>query len=395
MQILERDGFTREQVILALHCPNIRIDFRYELLDKFGRRKKDLFNIRYGEVSHDTFATIKRTARFTMTEDNDIDYLSDRIKPFVRLFIPSGRSYGNYYGFYSQQFAPLLDEVKSALKTGWAEFPLGEFLLSSPTRKQELKHVIRDIEAYDPLVILTDDKFTDRYTVLEGTSYRQAAIDILIGTGITKYHIPDSDKVLEMAIEFEPGKEKLYAVNQLLRAINYEPIHVDVNGYFVSLPYRSPADRAAEYSYITDSSSVTFGGMSEELDLFNIPNKFVVIRTNAEQEPLRAEYTNSNLDSPVSTVNRNRTIVDYREIDNIADQASLDSYVQRIAFEASQVYGKIQFETAIMPFHDYSDVLDIDFTDLGIKGKYAETSWSFPLQVGGRMRHEVRKVVAI
>jgi hypothetical protein len=170
---------------------------------------------------------------------------------------------------------------------------------------------------------------------------------------------------------------------------------VDVNGYFTSNSYISPSLRPIEYTYKDDELSVTYRGMQEELDLFDTPNQFIVVRTNSEETPLKSVYTNSNAASPTSTVSRGRTIVDYREIDNISDQSALDSYTQRIAFEASQVYGKLNFETAIMPMHDYYDILKIEYGPLGVNDKYTETSWSIPLEVGGRMKHEVRKVVSI
>jgi Concanavalin A-like lectin/glucanases superfamily len=284
--------------------------------------------------------------------------------------------------------------AKTFLSSQWIEFPLGIFLLSSPTRKDENNSVYREVEAYDGLLILRDDKFDTRYTIQAGTNYRQAVIDILASAGINKHNIEQTDKVLPVDMEFEPGTEKLEAINTLLQAINYTPIHVDVYGYFTSMTYRSPSIRAAEYTYKDDELSIIFPGMEEELDLFNVPNKWVVVCSNAEQS-LMSTYTNSNPNSPTSTVNRGRTIVDYREVTDIAGQQSLDAYVQRIAFEASQVYGKITFETAIMPHHDYMDVLQIEYSSLGIKGKYVETGWTMPLSAGARMKHEVRKVVSV
>jgi hypothetical protein len=268
-------------------------------------------------------------------------------------------------------------------------------LLSSPTRSDRNRNVYRDVEAYDGLLILKDDKFGSRHTIMAGTNYRTAVIDILTSAGITKHNIEQTDKTLATDIDFAPGKEKLFAINQLLRDINYTPIYVDVHGYYTSATYRSPSVRSAEYTYKDDNLSITFPGMTEELDLFEIPNKWVVVMSNPEREPLVSTYTNDNPDSPTSTVNRGRTIVDHREIQSIADQQALDAYVQRIAFEASQIYGKITFETAINPAHEYSDVLELDYSPLGIKGKYAETNWTIPLQAGGRMRHEVRRVVNI
>lgn len=284
--------------------------------------------------------------------------------------------------------------AKTFLPSQWIEFPLGIFLLSSPTRKDSNNNVYRDVEAYDGTLILRDDKFATRYTVKAGMNYRQAVIDILASAGITKHNIEHTDKALPVDMEFAPGTEKLEAINALLQAINYTPLYVDVYGYFTSMPYRSPSIRAAEYTYRDDELSIVYPGMEEELDLFNVPNKRVVVCSNAEQS-LMSSYTNSNPNSPTSTVNRGRTIVDYREVTDIADQQSLDAYVQRIAFEASQVYGKLTFETALNPLHDYMDVLEIEYSPLGIKGKYVETGWTMPLKAGARMRHEVRKVVSI
>jgi hypothetical protein len=393
MLSLNRDGFTSAQIKLALHHPHRRLDFRYELLNKDGNKLSDLKNVLSAEVQHQAFATIKRTARFTLRDEGEINYLSDRIRPIARLYVPDGRTFSAFYTFYSQQFAPLIDEAKQSKKSGWVEFPLGEFLLSSPKRTEDNGQVIREIDAYDGLVILTDDKFVSPYTVPIGTNYVDAVITLLGTAGITKYNIEQTDKVTTKDITFKTGDEKLFAINELLRGINYESIHVDVNGYYTSSYYRSPNDRASEYDYFTDSQSVIFGGYSEELDLFGLPNVWVIdVKENEDDEPAEftSNYTNDDPESEFSTVNR-WNIVDYRTIDNTADQTTLDNYVQRIAYESMQQFGKIEFDTAVMPFHDYADVYNVYFSDLEISGKYSETSWTMPLEVGGKMKHELRR----
>jgi hypothetical protein len=392
MLSLNRDGFTSAQIKLALHHPHRRLDFRYELLNKDGNKLSDLKNVLSAEVQQQAFATIKRTARFTLRDEGEINYLSDRIRPIARLYVPDGRTFSSFYTFYSQQFAPLIYEAKQSKKSGWVEFPLGEFLLSSPKRTEDNGQVIREIDAYDGLVILTDDKFVSPYTVPIGTNYVDAVITLLGTAGITKYNIEQTDKVTTKDITFKTGDEKLFAINELLRGINYESIHVDVNGYYTSSYYRSPNDRASEYDYFTDSQSVIFGGYSEELDLFGLPNVWVIDVKENEDEPAEftSNYTNDDPESEFSTVNR-WNIVDYRTIDNTADQTTLDNYVQRIAYESMQQFGKIEFETAVMPFHDYADVYNVYFSDLEISGKYSETSWTMPLEVGGRMKHEIRR----
>jgi hypothetical protein len=398
MQSLSQfEGFTPEQIKSALHFTGglKKVAFRYELLNKNNQKIGDLSTVESGEVSMQSLAQIKRTARFTLKDIGDINFLSDRIKPFIRIYIPPGRVMGREYSLVHPA-QPVANEIRAAPdKGGWIEFPMGIFLLSSPTRKDQTNGVFREVEAYGGLVILLNDRLEYRLVIFAGTSYYDAIVELLLSAGITNYNIEFTDAVLKRDIEFEPGKEKLFVINELLGQINYTPIYDDVNGVFVSAPYRSPSVRSADYSYKDDELSVLYQGMEEELDIFDIPNKWVVVCSNPEQEPLFSSYTNSNPDSPTSTISRGMTIVDYREVSDISSQESLNAYVQRIAFEASQVYGKISFETAIMPMHDYADILEIEYSPLGIKGKYSETSWTIPLIVGGKMKHEVRRVVQI
>jgi hypothetical protein len=366
---LARGGYTDQEIKDVLHGKRgaRQIQFRYDLLDKNDVKKKELTNVLGGGVSFAALNEIKRTARFSLVDDGSIDFLSDRIQPFIEL----------------------------KMSGGWISFPLGVFLLSSPVRKDDIGGVIRDVEAYDGLVILRDDKFDSVYTITAGTNYKTAITTILTGAGITKTIIEDTTKTLPRDVTFEIGTDKLQAVNNLIGQINFTPMRVDVNGYFITGTYVSPTLRAAEYTYIDDQLSVIYNGITEDMDLFGVANKWVVVRTNAELGPIKSIYTNSNPNSVTSTVSRGRTIADYREVQDIADQTALDAYVQRIAFEASQVYGRLEFETAIMPMHDYYDILNIVYGPLGINANYTEMEWSIPLDIGGKMKHSCRKVVSI
>lgn len=401
MQELAQKGHTRQTVINALQMKagSRQIKFRYDLLDKNDNYKKTLTNVIDGEISMSAFADIKRTARFTVKDDNSIDWLNDRIQPFYMLKI-NKQVIIIVYGILAGQknagefICGKGKETVQTTKSDWLEWPLGIFILSSP-KKQDNIIITREVEAYDLSQILIDDKFADRYAINAGTNYITAIKSLLEGAGITKINIAATDKTLSTAREFEIGTTKLSAINKLFSEINYTQIIVDEYGYFVSSPYRSPSDRVAEYTYKDDSMSIMAQGVSEELDLFNVPNKWVAVLSNPELEPLSSVYENNNPNSITSTVSRGRTIVDFREVDNIADQESLDAYVQRIANNASQVYGYINFETAIMPMHSYSDVLDLGYSKLGIVGKYSETNWTLPLQAGAIMKHQCRRVVNI
>jgi hypothetical protein len=369
MQPIENNGYTKDQVIRMLHGSPRIVRFRYDLLDKFERKKRELNTVIDGEVSMNSLAiNIKRTARFIIKEDNGVDWLNDRIQPFCCFKMPDG---------------------------GWCEWPLGIFLLSSPDRQESHGGAIRQIEAYDGLQVLLDDKFIERYSIQEGTKYVDAINNILASAGIVKTNIAHSNATLRTSKEFEIGMEKLRAINELLQEINYTSLWVNENGFYIAQPYQSPDLRPIEYTYRNDALSVIRPNAVETIDLFSVPNHFIVVQSNAEAEPLTSVYVNNNPESPTSTISRGRSIVDHRYIDDIANQAALDAYTRRIAFEASQVYGHFNFRTSIMPFHSFSDLLYIEYTPLGIADRFVETSWRLRLKAGTEMEHTARRVVRV
>lgn len=367
MQQIEQGNYTKEQIIKMLHGPR-EIKFRYDLLNRSDQKLGELDTVISAEVSMSALTDIKRSARITIEDDANINWLSDRIQPFIMFKMKDG---------------------------GWVEWPQGIFLLSSPRRQEQGGGIYREIECYDGLQVLLDDKVDSRYTIAQGTLYTLAVNTLLASAGISKGNITPSSATLQTAREWEIGTPKLHIINELLREINYTDLWCDEWGYYVATPYVLPIDRTIEYEYEDDELSIIYPGVTEELDLFNVPNKWVITQSNAETNPLVSVYTNSNPASITSTVSRGRTIVDFQTVDNIANQNALDAYTARIAYNASQVYGYFEFETAIMPFHSYMDMLQIRYSKLNIDNRYVETDWTMPMQAGGRMKHKVRRVVQI
>lgn len=345
---------------------NREVSFRYDLLNYEEVKIGELTSLG-GSLGLSSLAQIKRKGSFQFKENElkDIDWLNDKVRPVFIL----NKTY---------------------------EFPLGVFMISSPTRSLKKKQVFREVECFDTSLVLLEDKFDTRYRVVKGTNYTAAITQILSSAGIWKINIPHIDLTIKTDKEFEIGTSKLEAVNTLLQEINYTSIWVDELGNFTSSPYVLPNDREIEYIYRNDDMSIILPDTSvEEMDLFSVPNKWIIVATNPETEPLVGKYTNENPISPMSTINRRRTIVDYREVADMASQEVLDDYVRRIAYEATNIYGKFIFKTAIMPHHTYMDCIYCEHTDLGVANKYIETSWEMQLKAGGAMTHSARRVIQL
>jgi len=363
--------YTPDRIMEALKAKTATrvLAFRYDLLDSTEKFKKALYCVEdSSSIAYNALADIKRTASFSLKKDDDIDFVSDRIQAFVRLRMPD---------------------------KNFVEWPVGIFLLSSPEQQDRNDEIFYKVEAYDGLQVLIDDKFEDRYTIASGTAYTIAIKTILSGAGITKVNIENSTLTLSTYKEFDPGTTKLAAINWLLSKINFISLYVDVNGYYTSRKYIAPANRSIDITYADDELSILCNSLVYKMDLFNVPNKFVRYTSNAETTSLRSVYTNTNADSPLSTVSRGRTILDIQSVDDIANQTTLDEYTERIASEASQVYGYITCETAIVPMHEHGNIVRIESSLHSIFENFTETGWSYQLKAGARMKHSLRRLISV
>lgn len=276
----------------------------------------------------------------------------------------------------------------------YVEWPLGVFLLSSPSRSIDDGNTItRDVDAYDKLLIFSDDKVTDRYSLAAGTVVTDQVRTIL--TGSTTASVVNSAATLPTAREWEPGTSKLTIVNDLLSSINYRSLSFDENGKAIVQPYQTPAERASEFTFADDDESVTLPEIDQTLDLFAVPNRWVLVVSDPDRTTLSSTFTNDDPTSLTSTVSRGRVIVDFRTEQSAVDQTSLDGLAQRLAFEASQVYEEIAFSTGIFPPMSFDDVYTLSLTRLAISDKYSGHTWDLTLSAGAPMRHTARRVVQV
>lgn len=363
MYSLETENYSAKEVLKALRTHRT-VSYRYELLDKNDRPIGDV--TASGSISFDSASAIKRVASLSVKEEKEVDYLSDRIKPYMRLKV-AGKM---------------------------LEFPLGVFLMSSPSRRADAVTISKKVECYDKTQILSDDKFDTRHLIRAGENYINAAASIIASAGITNYRLDACTLTLRTDIEFALGTSKLSAINQLLKAINYNELWADSYGCIRATQYQPPEGKKIDIYYVPGKESIVIPGGEELLDTFQAPNKIVRYLENAESECLKAIVTNSDPASKLSTVSRGRVIVDTAPVNDIADQATLEAYTQRVAAE-KKIYQQVVFQSAVMPHHEFLDCLYLKNKELGVTGKFIETAWSINMSVGSTMTHTCRKAVSI
>lgn len=373
MQSLTRfTDYAASKVLQALRGDKARRvwRFRYELLTNDNVRIRDLDNVVGGSVSHDYLAEVKRTAKFTIVDDGRINFLRDRIRPWAGIRMPDGR---------------------------FMEWPLGVFLLTTPARKVDISGVVtRDIDAYDQTIVLQDDTVPDRYFVNSNYPYTDAIKEVLDNTpGIPSFSVASSTALTPSALEWDPGTSKYRIVADMLNAINFGSLWFDGSGEARATTYINPKSRPAEFEYRTNDVSVVLPDSEQSMDLYSMPNRWVLIVSNSDQPALRAEVSNSDVNSPTSIPNRGRVITSVITDANAPNQAMLNAIAERYKDENGQVYETISFSTGIMPFHENADVYDFEYSGFIGYGRFMETKWEMSLSQGAEMSHEARRSVSI
>lgn len=226
-----------------------------------------------------------------------------------------------------------------------------------------------------------------------GNTYTGVVDHILVESNLPR-KITASQAAIPVPKEWEAGTNKLTIVNELLAAINYESISFDEDGFAVAKPYVSPQQRPAEIDYRDDELSVMYPDMTQELDLFSIPNRWILTVSDPDRDNITVTITNNDPASPTSTVRRGRTITEFLSEQDADSEATMIQKASRVAFEASQVYEAIDFTTGIMPIHSGNDVYTLGYDPLGLNSQYSEVQWEMDMSAGSKMSHRARRVIS-
>lgn len=228
------------------------------------------------------------------------------------------------------------------------------------------------------------------------SSYPLAGIDITPATSLRIQSDPPPAPYLNRAKIYQIATSLLDICNSLMLFINYEFVHANASGSFVAHPFVRPSQRALDWTYTADGTSVIVQEESvSELDLYNAPNDWLRYVSRPDAVMLRSRLTlNGAYDptgaDPLSTVARGRIVTDAAEID-APDQATLDTVVQRLFEDGHRVIGKLTLHVPLMP-HGYFDKIAVSYpTDplfpwaSMVTGNYLVTGWTFPCTYDGMM----------
>jgi len=408
-----RGGWSDRQILDAIYAAtgSQQITFKLDVV-RDGIRLRSIPGT--GEVSLNRFADIQRIARLELYEP--LDWLRDEIKPYMLLRMNDGISSQSIIVQTCAERDALdftcaewdaLDFTCAELDAGvitaakrtvrYAEFPLGLFIPSTPTRTSVDGQDVWSVEAYDHTIILEEDCITEPLYFAQGTTYLSAIQSILVSAGIEVVFVQDfSNLALPAERIFEIGLNKRSIINTLLSEINFNSIYCNADGVFIISKYVEPSAASVSGRYLANEMSIIGRDTESSIDYYKAPNVFIAICDNPDlNESYVSVRVNDNPASPFSTIQRGRRITSelYRP-DAIASQEALDAYIRRIAFEVTnERYEQLIFETGLNPLHERAEVLELSHPDA--TGIFVESGWTIPLDHEGMMRHEVRRLLLL
>lgn len=217
------------------------------------------------------------------------------------------------------------------------EWPLGVFLVATPSSKHTDAGIEAGLSLYDKTLILDQDKTPTSYTVSKGANVIAAVRTVLSQAGQARTAIEGSSQTLAKALVWPAGTSCLRIINDLLEAANYFSIWVDGEGVFRAEPYLPPADRGRAFAFEDNDKSIYSADFTNDFDTFEVPNRVVVIgQSEGDTEAPTATVTDTS-SGPFSFSARGRWITRVEEGVEATDAGTLTSIARRFLSEGQQV----------------------------------------------------------
>jgi hypothetical protein len=293
--------------------------------------------------------------------------------------------------------------------SGLPEIPLGVYLVTAAPEDWTTTGRVLALELHERTTVLDQDAVDSSYTVDTVTPILAAvaAVVALAGESITVDATVTS--LLTAPMVWPAGTSKLQIANDLLAALNYNPLWTDGVGNLQATPYIVPANRSVIYELLNVPRILTDGPTSiyedewtRDKDNYSIPNKVVAVQSSDGTNPaLVGIWTNTDPTSPYSYVSRgNRwitsTISDVQTpVDTNANMILfLQAAAQASLIAQSSPQAMVQVKCLPVPIK-VGDIMQFANTPAGINQNHVVTSFSLDATPLGLLSLNLQEVISL
>lgn len=232
------------------------------------------------------------------------------------------------------------------------KYPLGTFLVQTPSSTYNGKVHKATIDAYTPLLELKENKPPIGYSIMKNSNVLEYAYRLTrenLRAPVTRSY---SEGKLFSDYVADPEEEWISYIRGLLLNDNHI-LELDEMGHVMFAPKQDLASMQPTWTFDDGNSSILLPEITVDQDLYGIPNVVEVIVSRGHG-CYQTRVVNDDPNSPVSTINRGREIV-YRVTDcNLPDKehatdAMINEYAERVLRELSTLEYTVTFEHAYCP----------------------------------------------
>ena len=230
------------------------------------------------------------------------------------------------------------------------KYPLGTFLVQTPSSSfnGKTKDVVMD--AYTPLLELKENQPPIGYTVLKNEDIMSIAYRLTRDSARAPVVETESKTKLFYDFVADPNDTWLSFLTDLIANAKYN-FDLDEMGRILFSPRQDTASLQPVWTFDDGNSSILYPDMSMDHDLYGIPNVVEVIYSSGSNS-YYAKVINDDPNSPTSTVSRGREIV-YRvtDPDVIGDptQNQIQEYAERLLRELSSLEYTVTYTHGYCP----------------------------------------------
>lgn len=309
--------------------------FEYYVVDPYTwKETKKLDNVLSSSITRDSKSSTLENAR--------IDVVGEMNECYIRIYLIA-----------------IQDKEKTKV-------PLGTFLVQTPSMTFDGKIKKVSLDAYSPLLELTENPVDLGYSLLEGENIMENACRIVKTRLRTPVIDTSDDKQLYSDFVSNPDDTWLAFVIDLSSNAKYELCMDELSRVLFS-PIQDTAALQPVWTYNDDNSSILLPNMSLERDIYKIPNVVEVVYSSGK-DYYYARVINDDPNSPLSTVSRGREII--KRVTNPSSlgdptQRQIDEFAKDLLKSLSTVEYTISYSHGYCPVR-VGDCVRLNFKNAGI-----------------------------
>lgn len=254
--------------------------------------------------------------------------------------------------------------------------PLGTHLCQTTGEGFDGKTKSITLDAYTPLLELKDNRPPIGYSLAKGDNILDVATSIVTENCRAPVIGGSSDKTLPTPFVSDLNDTWFTFLSDLLACAGYF-MDCDEMGRVMFVPYQDTNSLQPVWKFDDDNSSILQPDFDIDRDLYGIPNVLEVVYTKDDGTYIYSKVENNDPDSPISTVNRGRRVVerisDPELYGSTPTQVQLDGYAKQKLRDLSSLEYTVTYTHGYCPVR-VGDCVLLNYERAGIRNTRAKVT---------------------